>query len=115
MSRTVKGGKGPGWERWGNYLERQEEAAKSRLKEYLHPMTRKIITNYAVEHLSHVEQLKALADDLLKHMRNNITEPREFKTYAESFAIVSKLLDSGELSTDIKSKDTSNVDTSEFE
>jgi hypothetical protein len=54
-----------------------------------------------------------MADDLLKQMRNNMNDPRMFKTYAESFAIVSKLL-SDELPTENKKTETQ-VDVSNFE
>ena len=76
-------------------------------------MTRRIVTNYSAEHKSHTEQLKAMADDLLKQMRNSMNDPRSFKTYAESFSIVSKLLDGGALPTE--NVPTHDADISEFE
>lgn len=54
-----------------------------------------------------------MASDLLKQMRASMTDPRMFKTYAESFAIVSKLL-GDDLPTETK-KTEANVDTSKFE
>lgn len=42
----------------------------------------------------HSEQLKAQAEDLLEHMRNSINDPKNYKTYAECYAILAKLLDS---------------------
>lgn len=75
-------------------------------------MTRRIITDFSKEHLSHPEQLQAMANDLLKHMRNSMTDPKMFKTYAESFAIVSKLL-GDDLPTEKKHEPT--ADTSAFE
>lgn len=67
-------------------------------------MTRRIVTDFSKEHASHQAQLQAMATDLLKHMRSNMNDPRMFKTYAESFAIVSKLL-SDELPTEVKKAD----------
>jgi hypothetical protein len=77
------------------------------------PPTRKIVTDYSAEHKSHAEQLRAMADDILKHMRNSMLDPRELKTYAECFGIIRKLLDEP-LTTETK-EEVSNVDTSEFE
>lgn len=77
------------------------------------PPERRIVTNFAAEHKSHQHQLQAMADDLLKHMRANLNDPRQFKTYAESFAIVSKLL-SDDLPTEHKKADTE-VDLTQFE
>jgi len=77
------------------------------------PPERRVVTNYTAEHKSHQAQLQAIADDLLKHMRANLNDPRMFKTYAESFAIVSKLL-SDELPTETK-RNEQPVDTSEFD
>lgn len=77
------------------------------------PPERRIVTNFSAEGKSHQVQLQAIADDLLKHMRANINDPRQFKTYAESFAIVSKLL-SDELPTEKKKADAE-VDLSAFE
>tara|TARA_R110000868_G_scaffold303322_1_gene563820 strand:+ start:192 stop:437 length:246 start_codon:yes stop_codon:yes gene_type:complete len=68
------------------------------------PPERRIVTNFAAENKSHQHQLQAMADDLLKHMRANMTDPRMFKTYAESFAIVSKLL-SDDLPTEHKKQE----------
>jgi hypothetical protein len=62
----------------------------------------------------HKDQLKAMAEDLLEHMRNNINDPRMFKTYAESFAIMSKLL-SDDLPTEESKGDLKSVDVSAFE
>lgn len=56
------------------------------------PPQRKIITDFSAETKSHQIQLQVMASDLLKHMRASMTDPKMFKTYAESFAIVSKLL-----------------------
>ena len=77
------------------------------------PPERRIVTNFSAENKSHQAQLQAIADDLLKHMRANINDPRMFKTYAESFAIVSKLL-SDELPTESKKAET-NVDLTGFD
>ena len=77
------------------------------------PPERKIVSNFSAEHLPHAQQLQAIAADLLKHMRANLNDPRMFKTYAESFAIVSKLL-GDDLPTETKKADA-NVDTSKFE
>lgn len=77
------------------------------------PPERRIVTNFSAEGKSHQAQLQAMADDLLKQMRANMTDPRQFKTYAESFAIVSKLL-SDELPTENKKTETQ-VDVSGFE
>jgi uracil phosphoribosyltransferase len=77
------------------------------------PPERRIVTNFSAEGKSHQTQLQAMADDLLKHMRANLNDPRQFKTYAESFAIVSKLL-SDELPTEKKKAETP-VDISAFE
>lgn len=76
--------------------------------------TRRIITDFSAEHKPHVEQLRAIASDLLKHMRNNLTDPRAFKAYAESFKIVSGLLGDGDLPTELKINHD-NTDTAEFE
>jgi hypothetical protein len=76
------------------------------------PPQRKIITDFSSEHKSHPEQLQAMANDLLKHMRSSMTDPKMFKTYAESFAIVSKLL-GDDLPTEKKHEQL--TDTSAFE
>ena len=55
--------------------------------------TRRIVTDFSKEGGSHADQLRSLANDILKHMRANANEPKVFKTYAESFAIVKKLLE----------------------
>lgn len=54
-----------------------------------------------------------MASDLLKQMRASMTDPKMFKTYAESFAIVNKLL-SDELPTEQKKTETA-VDITAFE
>jgi hypothetical protein len=77
------------------------------------PERRIVVTNFSAEGKSHQHQLQAMADDLLKQMRANMNDPRMFKTYAESFAIVSKLL-SDELPTENKKTETQ-VDVSNFE
>lgn len=73
--------------------------------------TRRIVTDFSKESGSHPDQLRAIANDLLKYMRASVTDPRLFKTYAESFAIVSKLL-GDDLPTE-KQKE-SNVDITSF-
>ena len=75
------------------------------------PPERRIVTDFSKESASHPDQLRSIANDLLKHMRANLTDPRMFKTYAESFAIVSKLL-GDDLPTE-KQKE-SNVDITGF-
>ena len=73
------------------------------------PPSRRIITDFSHEHKSHIEQLRAMADDLLKQMRANLNDPKAFKTYAESFSIVSKLLDGGVLPTEQVTNDKPDI------
>lgn len=77
------------------------------------PPERRIVTNFSAENKPHREQLQAMADDILKNMRNSMTDPKALKTYAESFKIVSALL-ADELPTEIKKAETQ-VDVSNFE
>ena len=71
------------------------------------------MTNFSAEGKPHREQLQAMADDILKNMRNSMTDPKALKTYAESFKIVSALL-ADELPTENKKADA-NVDITGFD
>ena len=77
------------------------------------PPERRIVTNFSAEHKSHREQLQAMADDILKHMRSNMTDPRQLKIYADSFKVLSEML-KDELPTEIKKQEVP-VDLSRFE
>lgn len=77
------------------------------------PPERRIVTNFSAEGKSHREQLQSMADDILKHMRSNMTDPRQLKLYADSFKVLRDLLED-ELPTEHKKQEVP-VDLSKFE
>ena len=76
-------------------------------------MTRRIIIpDSFMRGKPHKEQLTAMAEDLLEHMRQSINDPKTFKLYAESYSILAKLLDS-DLPTE-KNHDGQTIDVSQY-
>jgi hypothetical protein len=72
-----------------------------------------VVPNYSGAGKPHKDQLRDMAESLLEHMRKSMDDPRQFKTYAESFAIVSRLL-GDDLPTEQK-KPADAIDISGFE
>lgn len=78
---------------------------------------RTIITDFSAEHKPQADQLRVIAEDCLKLVRSNLNNPRELKSYLESYKLIHSMLkESGDdLPTDPIKAVKAEPDISEFD
>lgn len=78
---------------------------------------RYIVSDFSTEHKPQADQLRTIAEDCLKLVRANLNNPRELKSYLESYKLIHSMLkESGDdLPTDPVKAVKTEPDISEFE